>query len=65
MNQMYQELNQNNYVAQINSLLQSNPKLNQVMNLVRNGGNPKQLFLQMARERGVDPQSFLAQLTKM
>ena len=62
MNQMYQQLNQNNYVAQINSMLQQNPKLNQVMNVVRNGGNPKQLFFEMARQKGVDPQSILSKL---
>ena len=62
MNQMYQQLNQNNYVAQINSMLQQNPKLNQVMNVVRNGGNPKQLFFEMAKQKGVDPQSILSKL---
>ena len=62
MNQMYQQLNQNNYVAQINSMLQQNPKLNQVLNVVRNGGNPKQLFFEMAKQKGVDPQSILSKL---
>lgn len=65
MNKMYQELNQNNYVNQINGLLRQNPQLNQVMNMVRNGGNPKKLFFEMARQKGVDPQSILSQLTKM
>jgi len=67
MNQLYQQLNQNkvslplNPQVAINKLLQNNPKLKPYMDMIRGGANPKQMFYNLAREKGVDPESFLAQ----
>ena len=71
MNQLYQELNQtsnvapvpqNNFVNGINNLLQSNPGLKQIMNMIKNGANPKQMFFELAKQKGVDPNTILSQL---
>ena len=69
MNQLYQQLNQNsspapqnNFVNGINNLLQSNPQLKQVINMVRNGANPKQLFFDLAKQKGIDPNTILSQI---
>ena len=71
MNQLYQELNQtsnvapvpqNNFVNGINSLLQSNPGLKQIMTMIKNGANPKQMFFELAKQKGVDPNTILSQL---
>ena len=38
------------------SLLQSNPQIKQVMEVInQNGGNAKQAFYNMAKQKGVDP----------
>ena len=71
MNQLYQELNQtsnvapvpqNNFVNGINNLLQSNPGLKQIMTMIKNGANPKQMFFELAKQKGVDPNTILLQL---
>lgn len=71
MNQLYQELNQqspsqapqqNNFVNSINNLLQSNPSLKSIMNMVKNGANPKQMFFEMAKQKGIDPNTILSQI---
>ena len=71
MNQLYQELNQqspsqapqqNNFVNGINNLLQSNPSLKSIMNMVKNGANPKQMFFEMAKQKGIDPNTILSQI---
>ena len=70
MNQLYQELNQqssapvpqNNLVNGINSLLQSNPNLKSIMDMIRKGGNPKQMFFEMAKQKGIDPNTILSQI---
>ena len=70
MNQLYQELNQqsspapqnNNLVNGINNLLQSNPNLKPIINAIRNGANPKQMFFEMAKQKGIDPSSILSQI---
>ena len=71
MNQLYQQLNQqtspapvpqNNFVNGINSMLQKNPQLKQIINMVKNGANPKQMFFEMAKQKGIDPSTILSQL---
>ena len=71
MNQLYQELNpqskpvqssQNDFVNGINNLLQSNPQLKSIVNMIKNGGNPKQMFFEMAKQKGIDPNTILSQI---
>lgn len=71
MNQLYQELTQNNpapaqpnnnFVNGINNLLQSNPQLKQIIGMIKNGANPKQMFFEMAKQKGIDPNTILSQL---
>ena len=71
MNQLYQELNQqsspapapqNNLVNGINNLLQSNPNLKPIMEMIKKGANPKQMFFEMAKQKGIDPSSILSQI---
>ena len=70
MNQLYQELNQqsspapqnNNLVNGINNLLQNNPNLKPIINMIKNGANPKQMFFEMAKQKGIDPSTILSQI---
>ena len=49
--------------AMINQLSQNNPQVKEVMNLIQNSGkSPKDLFYQMAQEKGVDPEEILKML---
>lgn len=46
-----------------NRILQNNPQLKQALEYVqKNGGDPKQAFYKLAKEKGVDPQSILNSL---
>lgn len=65
MNQLYNQLNQNkafNPQTMVNKMLQNNPNLKPVMDMVKNGANPRDLFYSMAKQKGVDPESILSQL---
>ena len=46
----------------LQSLLNQNPQMQQVYNLIQSSGNPQQLFYELAQQRGVDPNSILQQL---
>ncbi len=49
-----------NPVAYMNGMIQSNPQMQQVMNMAQqNGGDMKQLFYKLAESKGVDPNSVL------
>lgn len=44
-------------------MVQSNPQVQSVMNIVRqNGGDPKTAFYNLAQQKGVDPESILSML---
>ena len=65
MNPIYQQLNQPtqfNPQVMINKMLQNNPNLKPFMEMIKNGANPKDLFYNLARQKGVDPESILSQL---
>lgn len=49
--------------AMLTQMANTNPDIKRVMDLVnQNGGNAQQVFYQMAKEKGVDPESILSQL---
>lgn len=42
------------------SLMQQNPQVREALNLVQqNGGNPKEVFYKLAKEKGINPNSIL------
>lgn len=66
MNQLYQQTHQAqtpiNPHAMINNMLQSNPKLKSVYDLAIKSRNPRDLFFNMAKQKGVDPGTILGPL---
>ena len=76
MNRLFQQLNTpeqarrmaamfkgaGNPQAVITNMVNNNPNLKPVMDMVRGGSNPKDLFYSMARQKGVDPESILGLL---
>ena len=52
--------NAKNPQQMLNNIIQQNPQMQAVMNLVnQNGGNAQNLFYALARQRGIDPDAFL------
>jgi len=52
--------------AMMQSMMQSNPQLNQTINFInKNGGNAKQLYYNMCQQKGVDPNTIINQLNNM
>ena len=47
----------------LQNLVQNNPNMKQVIDYVNaNGGNPKDAFYKLAKERGIDPEVILNSL---
>ena len=50
----------NNPQAMINQLMQTNPQMKQVMDVVRASGNdPKKAFYALAQQKGINPDDIL------
>lgn len=53
----------NNPMQLMQTMAQSNPQLQSILNLIQTSQkSPKDLFFEMARQRGVDPQQILQML---
>lgn len=67
LNQIKQMMNMvrsaGNPQAMMQSMVQSNPQMKQVMEIVnQSGGDPKAAFYKMAEEKGIDPEQVLSML---
>ena len=78
MNNLYQQLNpqqnnignlfravknSNNPTQMLQNIAMNNPQFKSVMNMVQNSGkSPKDLFYEMAKQKGVDPNQILNML---
>ena len=52
--------------AAINQMAQSDPRMQQVMQVVnQNGGDAKTAFYNLAKQRGVDPNTIIKQLQSL
>ena len=62
--QMFKTLQCSNNPQQLlNKMVQQNPKVKQTLDLINSSGkNPRDLFYQAAKEKGVDPESILSLL---
>lgn len=46
-----------------NTLIQQNPMLNEIMQTYK-GQSPQQIFMELARQRGIDPNAIINELRK-
>ena len=60
----YASLKSGNMQQSVIDALSRNPRMAPVMNLLRQGRNPEYLFREMARQRGIDPDAFIREITK-
>lgn len=60
MKSMYQAFqNAKNPMALFQQMAARNPQLQPVMNMLRQGMNPNQIFNQVCQQRGINPQEFI------
>lgn len=61
---MYQMLTQSkNPMQTFQQLAYKNPQLQPIMKMLNRGANPQQIFTDMCRQRGINPQEFLKNIT--
>lgn len=51
-----------NPMALLQNMAQQNPSLQPVVQILKQGGNPQQLFINLCQQRGIDPNQFMKQL---
>lgn len=43
----------------LSNMAKSNPQVNMLLNTVKNGGNPKDMFYEIAKQKGVNPDDII------
>lgn len=43
----------------LSNMAKSNPQVNMLLNTVKNGGNPKDMFYEIAKQKGVNPDEII------
>lgn len=61
--EMYNAMKSNNPIQMIQKMAQTNPSMQQVLNALNNGANPQTLFYQMCRQKGINPDEFIKNIT--
>lgn len=54
--------NSSNPMQYFQMMAQNNPQLQPILNMVKSGGNPQQIFYNMCQQRGINPEEFLRAL---
>ena len=63
MKSMYQAFrNTNNPIGLFQQLAGRNPRLKPILDQLKNGANPQQLFNQVCQQRGINPQELMNML---
>lgn len=64
VNSMYKALAQSkNPYDMFTRLASNNPNLQPIVNAIKNGANPQQVFNDLCNERGINPNEFLKNIT--
>ena len=57
---IYQAMTQSgNPMQMFQNLAMRNPQMQPVLNMLRNGANPQQVFNSLCQQRGINPQEFI------
>lgn len=60
LQQLYQMvMNSKNPMQLMEQMSMNNPQLKQVVQVLKNGANPQSLYIELCKQRGVDPDAFL------
>ena len=60
---VYQSMAGGNPLVMLQNAAARNPQLQPIMQALKNGANPQQLFYSACQQRGIDPNEFLRQMT--
>ena len=61
---IYKMLSNNNPINMMNQLANNNPNMKPIIDLLNNGANPRDIFNDLCKQRGINPDEFIKGLTK-
>lgn len=63
MKELYNAMRNGNPMQVFNQMAQNNPNMKPILNLINNGHNPQQIFYQLCKQRGINPDEFIKNIT--
>lgn len=63
MKELYNAMRSGNSMQIFQKMAQNNPNMQPILNMLNSGANPQQLFYQMCKQRGINPEEFIKNIT--
>lgn len=63
LKELYKMMQNGNPMQVFQQMAMRNPNMQPILNMLNNGANPKDLFYQMCKQKGVNPDDFLKNIT--
>lgn len=63
LKELYKMMQNGNPMQVFQQMAMRNPNMQPILNMLNNGANPKDLFYQMCKQKGVNPDEFLKNIT--
>lgn len=60
---LYKAMQNGNPMQMFQQIAMKNPNMQPILNMLNNGANPQQLFYQMCKQRGINPDEFIKNIT--
>lgn len=63
LKEIYKAMQNGNPMQVLQNLARNNPNMQPILNMLNSGANPQQLFYQMCKQRGINPEEFIKNIT--
>lgn len=63
LKELYKMMQNGNPMQVFQQMAMRNPNMQPILNMLNNGANPKDLFYQMCKQKGVNPDEFIKNFT--
>lgn len=60
---LYKAMQNGNPMQMFQQIAMKNPNMQPILNMLNNGANPQQLFYQMCKQKGINPDEFIKNIT--
>ena len=63
MKELYNAMKSGNPMQMFQQMASRNPNMKPILNMLNSGANPQQVFYQICKQRGINPDEFIKNIT--
>lgn len=63
LREIYKAMQSGNPMQMFQNMAMQNPQMKPILNMLNGGANPKELFYQLCKQKGINPDEFIKNIT--